>query len=370
MVELARGGADVVSASRYMRGGHQVGGPLLKRLMSRTAGLTLHWFGGVATHDPTNNFKLYSRRFLDATHDRERGRVRARPRADGQGDPRSPPRRRGPHDLARPDGRPEQLQAPQVAAALPALVLGGDARPEDSGERRAVDDMPRRRPIRVSEASPSGRADRLSAGSRRPARDRGRARHARARRVAWSGRRRGHRRHRVLRPVGLRDHAAPRPRARERTRPDRPGRVLPPPRPAARTRAARPAGVHARPRPRWALAAELAARHRRRRLLYVSNWVQVEGVDIDPLGHTWSLAIEEQFYLLWPLVLILAWRRALWIALTVVAVAFAARVVASGYVEYFSTITRVDAILIGCVVAFARPRGRPGSPWSASSRSS
>ena len=67
MVALARDGADVVSASRYMKGGHQVGGPLLKRLMSRTAGLTLHWFAGVATHDPTNNFKLYSRRFLDAT---------------------------------------------------------------------------------------------------------------------------------------------------------------------------------------------------------------------------------------------------------------------------------------------------------------
>ncbi len=58
-------GADVVSASRYMRGGRQVGGPPLKRLMSRTAGLTLYWFAGVPTHDPTNNFKLYSRRFLD-----------------------------------------------------------------------------------------------------------------------------------------------------------------------------------------------------------------------------------------------------------------------------------------------------------------
>jgi glycosyltransferase involved in cell wall biosynthesis len=65
MVELARDGADVVAASRYMRGGRQVGGPPLKRLMSRTAGLTLHWFAGVSTHDPTNNFKLYSRRFLD-----------------------------------------------------------------------------------------------------------------------------------------------------------------------------------------------------------------------------------------------------------------------------------------------------------------
>ena len=66
MVELARAGADVVAASRYMRGGHQIGGPPLKRLMSRVAGLTLHWFARVPTHDATSNFKLYSRRFLDA----------------------------------------------------------------------------------------------------------------------------------------------------------------------------------------------------------------------------------------------------------------------------------------------------------------
>jgi dolichol-phosphate mannosyltransferase len=65
MVELARDGADVVAASRYMRGGGQIGGPPLKRLMSRMAGLSLHWFAGVPIHDPTNNFKLYSRRFLD-----------------------------------------------------------------------------------------------------------------------------------------------------------------------------------------------------------------------------------------------------------------------------------------------------------------
>jgi dolichol-phosphate mannosyltransferase len=66
MVALARQGADVVAASRYMRGGHQIGGPLLKRLMSRTAGLSLHWLAGVPIHDPTNNFKLYSRAFLDS----------------------------------------------------------------------------------------------------------------------------------------------------------------------------------------------------------------------------------------------------------------------------------------------------------------
>lgn len=66
MVELARDGVDVVAASRYMRGGRQVGGPAFKRLLSRTAGLTLHWLGGVPIHDPTNNFKLYSVRFLDS----------------------------------------------------------------------------------------------------------------------------------------------------------------------------------------------------------------------------------------------------------------------------------------------------------------
>jgi dolichol-phosphate mannosyltransferase len=66
MVALADAGADVVAASRYMPGGGQIGGPLLKRLMSRAAGLSLHWFAGVPTHDPTNNFKLYRRSFLDS----------------------------------------------------------------------------------------------------------------------------------------------------------------------------------------------------------------------------------------------------------------------------------------------------------------
>lgn len=66
MLALARDGADVVAASRYMRGGHQIGGPAVKRLMSRMAGLSLHWFGGVPIHDPTSNFKLYSRSFLDS----------------------------------------------------------------------------------------------------------------------------------------------------------------------------------------------------------------------------------------------------------------------------------------------------------------
>ena len=65
MYALAKGGADVVAGSRYMRGGHQLGGPLLKRSMSRAAGLSLHWLAGIPVHDATSNFRMYSKRLLD-----------------------------------------------------------------------------------------------------------------------------------------------------------------------------------------------------------------------------------------------------------------------------------------------------------------
>ncbi|MBQ7694467.1 MAG: glycosyltransferase [Lentisphaeria bacterium] len=57
--------ADIVCGSRYMRGGKQTGGPFLKGLMSRSAGLSLHLLAGLPTHDPTNSFKLYRKSFLD-----------------------------------------------------------------------------------------------------------------------------------------------------------------------------------------------------------------------------------------------------------------------------------------------------------------
>jgi glycosyltransferase involved in cell wall biosynthesis len=65
MYALARAGADVVAGSRYMSGGRQLGGPLLKRTMSRAAGLSLHWLGGLPTHDATSNFRLYSKTLLN-----------------------------------------------------------------------------------------------------------------------------------------------------------------------------------------------------------------------------------------------------------------------------------------------------------------
>ena len=67
MVARAEAGAAVVCASRYMPGGRQIGGPWLKGLLSRTAGVSLHWLAGVPTRDPTNSFKAYRRDFLMRT---------------------------------------------------------------------------------------------------------------------------------------------------------------------------------------------------------------------------------------------------------------------------------------------------------------
>jgi len=65
MARLVRGGADVVAGSRYMRGGSQQGGPLLKRTISRLAGISLHYLAGLPIRDATNNFRAYSRRVID-----------------------------------------------------------------------------------------------------------------------------------------------------------------------------------------------------------------------------------------------------------------------------------------------------------------
>jgi len=59
-------GFDVVAASRYMKGGRQIGGPILKQILSRVAGVSLHYFVGLPTYDATNSFRLYSKKFLDS----------------------------------------------------------------------------------------------------------------------------------------------------------------------------------------------------------------------------------------------------------------------------------------------------------------
>jgi dolichol-phosphate mannosyltransferase len=64
LAQLVERGVVIAVASRYARGGQQVGGPWLKGFLSRMAGLTLHWFARVGTRDATNSFKAYSTEFL------------------------------------------------------------------------------------------------------------------------------------------------------------------------------------------------------------------------------------------------------------------------------------------------------------------
>lgn len=64
LVRLVERGVVVAAASRYMRGGQQIGGPVLKSLLSRLAGLSLHLLTRVGTRDATNSFKAYSVEFV------------------------------------------------------------------------------------------------------------------------------------------------------------------------------------------------------------------------------------------------------------------------------------------------------------------
>lgn len=67
MYKKFKDGFDVVAASRYMKGGRQIGGPIFKKFLTTTAGLSLHYLIGLPTHDATNSFRLYSKKFLSKT---------------------------------------------------------------------------------------------------------------------------------------------------------------------------------------------------------------------------------------------------------------------------------------------------------------
>lgn len=64
LVRLVERGVVVAAASRYMRGGQQIGGPVVKSTLSRLAGLSLHLLTRVGTRDATNSFKAYSAAFV------------------------------------------------------------------------------------------------------------------------------------------------------------------------------------------------------------------------------------------------------------------------------------------------------------------
>ena len=65
MYEKIRDGCEIVAASRFMPGGSMNGCPWVKAVLVRTAAFTLHYFARIPTHDPTNGFRMFSRRVLD-----------------------------------------------------------------------------------------------------------------------------------------------------------------------------------------------------------------------------------------------------------------------------------------------------------------
>jgi glycosyltransferase involved in cell wall biosynthesis len=66
LTRLVERGVVIASASRYMPGGQQVGGPRLKRMLSKVAGRTFSFLTGVGTRDVTNSFKAYNRSFVES----------------------------------------------------------------------------------------------------------------------------------------------------------------------------------------------------------------------------------------------------------------------------------------------------------------
>ena len=124
-------------------------------------------------------------------------------------------------------------------------------------------------------------------------------------------------------------------------------------------------------------------------LLYVANWHLLstgngyfEQLALpSPLQHTWSLAIEEQFYFLWPLLLLLALKLRVprWVQVSLVAIAalisasWAARLVGIGVDAdrvYYGTDSRAQVILVGVVAAFLLQRVSSGRSTSRRGRPS
>lgn len=103
-------------------------------------------------------------------------------------------------------------------------------------------------------------------------------------------------------------------------------------------------------------------------LLYYANWVwAVHGVDgtLGWFGHMWSLAVEEQFYFLWPPIVVLIWRRhlstrvllGLLVAAALTSSALRHWALRHTVGGFFATPMVAEMLIWGIVFAVARARG-------------
>ncbi|MBK7387956.1 MAG: acyltransferase [Bacteroidetes bacterium] len=97
-------------------------------------------------------------------------------------------------------------------------------------------------------------------------------------------------------------------------------------------------------------------------LTYTSNFLYIFKGDFGPLAHTWSLAVEEHFYLIWPLLMcflsIKTGKLVSGFIIPVIAITFSVFIIlATGYDEggrwlYYGTPSRMLALSVGCYLAF------------------
>jgi peptidoglycan/LPS O-acetylase OafA/YrhL len=107
---------------------------------------------------------------------------------------------------------------------------------------------------------------------------------------------------------------------------------------------------------------------------YIGNWLMAGGGSwLGPMSHTWSLAIEEQFYLLWPIALTIAWpflsRHGIAVLGSLAVMATLTRpllmlVGAPMDRISFGSDTQADGLLVGCMIALWRcPSADDGWWW-------